>query len=221
METDRLLSSAKDDTSQVAEIDTTSNSLKHQQQSYRCVILSTWVLIVAIAFLSSVMITDIRLRRVDGHDNISGSDSISTNVVESDGISDDADETSTKRRYHATQFLSFTINTLGGLADKGECEGRNVDPKSNTCYLGDDDVEQDMNHRLKILEEVLSILRNDVFDEEPEIDRDPGVLKIVMMPEFLLRGPNGAYSTSQMYDSSNDEEDGILIKFADEMRQLI
>ena len=78
-----------------------------------------------------------------------------------------------------------------------------------------------MNHRLAILEGVLSILRNDVFDEEPEIDRDPGVLKILMMPEFLLKGPNGAYSTSQMYDSSNDEEDGILIKFADEMRQLI
>ena len=88
-------------------------------------------------------------------------------------------------------------------------------------YLGDDDVERDMNHRLAILEEVLYILRNDVFDEKPEIDRDPGVLKILMMPEFLLRGPNGAYSTSQMYDSSNDEEDGILIKFADEMRDLI
>ena len=101
METDRLLSSG-DDTSQ-ADID----SRKHHRQ-YQCVILSTWVLIVAIAFLSSVMIVDIRLRRVDGHDD-SSSDSIGsmpTNVVESDGISNDV---STKRRYHATQFLSFTI----------------------------------------------------------------------------------------------------------------
>ena len=135
METDRLLSSGKDGTS-VAEIDTTSNSRKHHRQ-YQCVILSTWVLIVAITFLSLVMVIDICLRRVDGHDDSSSGSigSMPTNVVESDISTDDADETSTTRRYHATQFLSFTINTLGGLADKGECEGRNVDPKSNTCIL--------------------------------------------------------------------------------------
>ena len=60
-----------------------------------------------------------------------------------------------------------------------------------------------------------------MFKEEPEVDRDPGVLKILMMPEFLLRGPKGAYSTTQMFDSENDEEDGLLIKLSDKVRELI
>ena len=68
---------------------------------------------------------------------------------------------------------------------------------------------------------MLATPRNDVFKEEPEIDRDPGVLKICMFPEFFLRGPAGAYSTSQMFDSDNDEEDGILIKLADKVRAMI
>ena len=54
----------------------------------------------------------------------------------------------TKGRYYATQFISFTINTLGGSASDGECEGRPVDPKVDGCYLGDDDLETDINHRL-------------------------------------------------------------------------
>lgn len=29
--------------------------------------------------------------------------------------------------YKATQFISFTINTFGGLAAHGECDGRDVD----------------------------------------------------------------------------------------------
>ena len=60
-----------------------------------------------------------------------------------------------------------------------------------------------------------------MFQEEPEVDRDPGVLKILMFPEFFLRGPNGAYSTSQWFDSDNDEEDGLLIKLADKVRDMI
>jgi len=42
-----------------------------------------------------------------------------------------------------------------------------------------------------------------------------------MLPEFFLRGPNGAYSTSQLFDSDNDEEDGVLIKLADRVRDVI
>ena len=60
-----------------------------------------------------------------------------------------------------------------------------------------------------------------MFTEEPEIDRDPGVLKILMLPEFFLRGPNGAYSTTEMFDSDNDEEDGLLVKLSDKVRHMI
>ena len=60
-----------------------------------------------------------------------------------------------------------------------------------------------------------------MFKEEPEVDRDPGVLNILMMPEFLLRGPNSAYSTSQFIDSENDEEDGLLIKLGDKVQNMM
>lgn len=42
-----------------------------------------------------------------------------------------------------------------------------------------------------------------------------------MFPEFFLRGPNGAYGTSALIDSDNDEEDGVLIKLADKVREMI
>lgn len=42
-----------------------------------------------------------------------------------------------------------------------------------------------------------------------------------MFPEFFLRGPKGAYSTKELIDSDNDEEDGILVKFADKLRAMI
>lgn len=42
-----------------------------------------------------------------------------------------------------------------------------------------------------------------------------------MLPEFFLRGPNGAYSTAEMFDSDNDEQDGILIRLADRVRDMI
>ena len=174
---------------------------------------STWFLICVMIFLSAVIIVDIRLR-------------ITTPpVYAKDDVDDDYEkQNKAKKRdspYHATQFISFNVNTLGGLAEHGECEERKVDPASNSCYLGDDDIETDVTHRLAILEEILYILRNDVFEEEPEIDRDPGVLKILMMPEFLLRGSKGAYDSKEMFDSNNDKEDGILIQMADKLRELI
>ena len=118
------------------------------------------MLVIAIVFLSAVLIVDIRIR------------STSSNAAEHHGVDGiisgtpyyDVDDPTVspppRRRYHGTQFISFTINTLGGLAEYGECDGKNVDPTSGTCYLGDDDIETDVNHRLMILEEILFILRN-------------------------------------------------------------
>ena len=59
--------------------------------------------------------------------------------------------------------LPLTLLGVGGLAEYGECEGRSVDPNSNSCYLGNDDIEADVNHRLGILEEVLFTLRCVMF----------------------------------------------------------
>ncbi len=151
-----------------------------------CCALTSTLLLLLLA--SALFCIDIHLRWVDGGKNNRDSSAV---VVDSPATTT-TPPSRKKKKYHATQFISFTINTLGGLDEYGECNknNRSVDPKSGTCYLGDDDIESDINHRLAILEEVLFVLRNDVFKEEPEIDRDPGVLKIFMMPEFFLRGPN-------------------------------
>ena len=114
------------------------------------------------------------------------------------------DTTRQNYKYKATQFISFTINTLGGLASKGECEGRQVDPEydgKQICYLGDKNITKDIHHRFAIVQEVLDVIRHDVVSDDPEIDSSSDILKIVMLPEFFLRGPNGAYSTSEIFDS--------------------
>uniref|UniRef100_A0A8J9X1F2 Uncharacterized protein n=1 Tax=Phaeodactylum tricornutum TaxID=2850 RepID=A0A8J9X1F2_PHATR len=124
--------------------------------------------------------------------------------------------------YTATQFISFTINTLGGLQAHGECEGRHVDPDTNSCYLGNTkNISEDILHRVAIVERVLQRLEQDAFDEDPEIDSSPSVLKIFAMPEFFLRGPNGAYSSYQMIDREGQENDGLLVRMADRIRKFI
>lgn len=119
------------------------------------------------------------------------------------------------RRYRATQFLSFTINTMGGLADKGECDGRIVDAETNTCYLGNENITKDALHRLKIVDAILKTCIADSFVEVPSIDHSDDVLKILMLPEFFMRGPHGAYSTKLLL------EDGLLIHMGDKIRSMI
>ena len=74
-------------------------------------------------------------------------------------------EASSKRdsKYTATQFVSFSINTLGGLEEYGECDGRFVDLRSGSCYLGNkDDLAEDLDHRFKILGAILEGLATHV-----------------------------------------------------------
>jgi hypothetical protein len=94
--------------------------------------------------------------------------------------------------YTATQFISFTISTMGGLVDAGECEGLVVDEATGSCYLGDAiNITADLEHRLQIVANVIRTLRTDVFKENSSIDHADHVLKIVMFPEFFTRGPDG------------------------------
>jgi hypothetical protein len=119
-------------------------------------------------------------------------------------------------KYTGTQFISFTINTFGGFANKGECEGRQVDVSTGTCYLGNNlNITEDVEHRLNLLYEVLDDLKADVRSEEPKIDHRSDVLKIFMLPEFYLRGPNGAYPMEELLDH------GILLDTANEIHQYI
>jgi hypothetical protein len=122
------------------------------------------------------------------------------------------------QKYSATQFISFSINTLGGLNEFGECDGRPVDKEDGLCYLGNpNDLEDDLNHRFDILQEVLLTLKEDTLLEEQEIDDSPHVLKIFMLPEFYLRGPHGAYSAKELYRG----KDALLLTMADRVRDLV
>lgn len=133
---------------------------------------SNWALVAVVSILVITLIVDISLRA-------SASDTTETHASTHTSLHSTTPlRPHSEGRYYATQFISFTINTLGGLAEHGECEGKNVDPRSNSCYLGNTNIEKDVNHRLAIFGDVLHTLRNDVFQEDPEIDRDPRVLKI-------------------------------------------
>jgi hypothetical protein len=194
------------------------NSMTRQPR-YNCLTISNWALVVTLII---ALIVDITLRTHQAANSDSDESSISPTTL---NVVSQSTQPSTpipnNRRYHATQFVSFTINTLGGSASHGECEGKAIDPTSDTCYLGDTDVEKDIEHRLSIFKDVLETLRNDVFKEDPEIDRDPRVLKILMLPEFFMRGALGAYSTEEMFDSDDDEEDGLLIQLSDRVHDMI
>ena len=109
-----------------------------------------------------------------------------------------------KPKYTATQFISFTISTFGGLQSNGECEGRDVEVETGTCYLGNkENLTEDIEHRLKLLYEVLDGIKADKKAKDPKIDHRKDVLKIFMVPEFYFRGPDGAYphgkTTGQLY----------------------
>ena len=180
-----------------------------------CQVVSNWALTCSVLLL---VITTLFTHESLFTSGPSGSSESTPNSI-SDPVPPISYGPHTSGRYYATQFISFTINTLGGSASDGECEGRPIDPKEDACYLGNNDIETDVNHRLAIIEDVLSTLRNDVFTEEPEIDRDPRVLKILMLPEFFLRGPSGAYPTDEMFQT--DTEKGELIKMSDRIRDMI
>ena len=111
-------------------------------------------------------------------------------------------------RYKATQFISFTINTLGGLDAHGECKGRSVD-ENGVCYLGNSNITKDFEHRHQIVMAVLAKLKDDINKKHPEIDHRDDVLKIFAMPEFFWRGPNGAYTGSQVFGDDLHQGEGL------------
>ncbi|KAL3805874.1 hypothetical protein HJC23_007835 [Cyclotella cryptica] len=192
------------------------DTLSSPTPGWNCQTISNWALTCVVSLLVLVLIIDPRISPFGSSQPSVDESSASAATTESPHTSFSPH---TEGRYYATQFISFTINTSGGSASDGECEGRLVDPKEDACYLGNEDVEKDVNHRLAILADVLRTLHNDVFKEDPEIDRDPRVLKILMVPEFFLRGPTGAYSTEEMLES--DHKKGELVKLVDKIHEMI
>lgn len=186
-----------------------------QPPRFLCQVISNW----AVTFASCLLIITLFIKGSPIYSPQPRSTESTAPVSENGQSTPTIFSPHTQGRYYATQFISFTINTLGGSASHGECKGRPIDPKKDACYLGNDDMETDINQRLAILEDVLRTLQNDVFTEEPEIDRDPRVLKIFMLPEFYLRGPTGAYPTAEMFEA--EEGSGELVKMISKIREMI
>jgi hypothetical protein len=59
-------------------------------------------------------------------------------------------------------------------------------------------------------------IKNDALAKSPDIDL-ADILKIVMLPEFFRRGPNGTYSTEQLLD----KDEGVLLQVADALRKIM
>jgi hypothetical protein len=103
---------------------------------------------------------------------------------DTDALRFEPEEQDVARKYKATQFVSFTINTMGGADEFGECKHRHVDPELGTCYLGDFNITNDVHQRVAVLERVLNRLKQDT--NGTQIDNDPSTLKIMMVPEVRL-----------------------------------
>ena len=73
-----------------------------------------------------------------------------------------------ERKYRATQFISFSINTMGGVAEYGECDDPNlVDPDDGLCYLGNaQNLTEDVEHRYLILKSVFETMKQDDLSSE-------------------------------------------------------
>jgi hypothetical protein len=178
-----------------------------------------WIIFVSV-LLVAVIAVYVLVDYDDDDDELASEESASTYTRSDTNTVLPSEDNS--RRYTATQFISFTINTLGGLDSHGECAHQPVDPDTGVCYLGNKkNLTADVHHRMQIVEEVLERLKVDAYKEDPDIDPSPSVLKIFMMPEFFWRGPNGAYSTKELFDSDDDAKDGLLIQVADRARALV
>jgi hypothetical protein len=178
--------------------------------------LILWTLLVVATVIAVGAFVEYKLPA--GRQVVDNDESASTAAVDTPGEENGPHN----RRYTATQLISFTINTLGGLDAHDECAGQPVDPDTGVCYLGNQkNLTSDVHHRMQIVEEVLDVLRSDAYKEDPDIDPNPSVLKIFMMPEFFWRGPNGAYSTKELFDADDDKNDGLLIQIADRGRELV
>jgi hypothetical protein len=146
-------------------------------------------------------------------------------------------------QYTATQFISFTINTFGGLDAKHECDdedfhhdiSNDADDEVRGCYLGNvHNLTEDVEHRFQLLLKVLDTLENDGTkkatttlerddDSRPttRIDHSEHTLKVFMVPEFFLRGPMGAYPIEELFHSGPHNESGLLLDIAERIHDRI
>lgn len=100
------------------------------------------------------------------------------------------------------QFVAFEICTMPQGFDTQHTT-------SDDRYLGQADREADVKRRLVVVE---AALRHALAD--PAVDPDPETLKVFMAPEFLLRGPKGAYKASLVFEHIEHELEELTKRIA-------
>ena len=86
------------------------------------------------------------------------------------------------RGYTRVQYVAYEICTMPHGFDT-RYTGK------DDWYVGKEDIPEDIRGRVALLREVLEKVAAD-----PTIDHSPATMKIFMAPEFLFRGPKGAYA---------------------------
>ena len=86
------------------------------------------------------------------------------------------------RGYTRVQYVAYEICTMPHGFDT-RYTGK------DDWYVGKEDIPEDIRGRVALLREVLERVAAD-----PNVDQSPATMKIFMAPEFLFRGPKGAYA---------------------------
>ena len=100
------------------------------------------------------------------------------------------------RGHRRIQFIAYEICTMPhGYETKGRSD--------DDWYIGIEDIPTDMAGRVRLLGRALErALAHEA------VDPDPGTLKVFMAPEFLFRGPRGAYMLGDIL-GAHDSTDGL------------
>ena len=178
--------------------------------------------IVMLAFvlgylLSSNMIYNIKQLQTSSSTNAPPSTNDYTMKVTTTDTTDTTIASSSSFEYVATQFISFTINTMGGLQEHGECDedSTTIDPITGVCYLGDaHNITHDIEHRLEIVKTIVKRIKLDSFQESPDIDHIDNVDNKSIRHDIdeeddlpLIQNLN-----SIAYDDEDEEDDLPLIQ---------
>lgn len=159
-------------------------------------------------FASSILLLGFARYQASSHHDASSSSSFATTFK--------SKRPTTNSKYNRVQGMGFQIYTGGAPAfinitdDDGytvrthnpECRGLNSygsmttdDGEELQCYIGNYDLEQDVQTRLAIMKDAVEQAYHLAGSSRPgDMGPDGEILKIFIAPEFFFRGVNGAYT---------------------------
>jgi len=110
-------------------------------------------------------------------------------------------------KYKKVQCVAYEISTRPGGWDTATTAD---DIYKGIWAEGEGACWADCAARVKILAEALQSAKS-----SPNIDKSPGTLKVFMAPEFLLRGPRGAFKMETLLGTKSNPEKGLGYKLSE------